>query len=331
MFKVIFDRIKRSGLWKWCCMDSDRFSARIPRLQHGVDCVEWGKWGKCLPGDHPLRKLRNLVDEVLAEIGQALNTAVRNEEPLFIPPDRVLRAMALQVFYSIRSARNLGDQLNHNPLFRRFTDISVEHEVWPDSSLMDDRSRLLDLGIAQRFLARMSERAWTEIDQTYSTVDQVLLDYWIACPPVRPDTDAPASTDNVGRLEMPTGANPEAQATSRALSTRESQILVLIGQGRTTKEISLLLGISSHTVGQHRKHLCRKLRAHSTAELASIGCSVTASADCLAFHRYMDSSPLCAIGDRHGDGDLEDDREVLFRVRTGHAVWRGRRLPETRL
>jgi transposase len=74
-----------------------------------------------------------------------------------IPPERLLRALLLQVFYSVRSERLLMEQLNYNLLFRWFVGLEIDDEVWNHAVFSKNRDRLLNQDLAQKFFARVKE------------------------------------------------------------------------------------------------------------------------------------------------------------------------------
>src|SRR5215467_11806305 len=92
-----------------------------------------------IPADHPLRPIRDLVDAALRDLSPAFDKLYADEGRPGIPPERLLRALLLQVFYSVRSERMLMDQLNYNLLFRWFVGLSVD-DVGRDGILQEPRS-----------------------------------------------------------------------------------------------------------------------------------------------------------------------------------------------
>ena len=116
---------------------------------------------KRVRSDHPLRAIRGLVNEALV----ALNTFSTLYAPIgrpSIPPEKLLRAMLLQAFYSIRSERQLMERLEYDLLFRWFVGIGVDAAVWDHSVFSKNRDRLLEGNIAARFLAAYGSAAGEE-------------------------------------------------------------------------------------------------------------------------------------------------------------------------
>lgn len=83
-----------------------------------------------IPTDHPLRAIRALSDEALRALSRDFNRLYAREGRPSIPPERLLRALLLQAFYTVHSERQLMEQLDYNPLFRRFVGLSIDDPVW---------------------------------------------------------------------------------------------------------------------------------------------------------------------------------------------------------
>ena len=106
-----------------------------------------------IPADHPLRAIRDLVDAALSELSQAFDKVYASEGRPSIPPERLLRALLLQGFYTVRSERQLMEQLDYNLLFRWFVGLSADDLVWDATVFCKNRDRLLDGDIAAKFFA----------------------------------------------------------------------------------------------------------------------------------------------------------------------------------
>ena len=83
-----------------------------------------------IPADHPLRPIRTLTDEALAELSADFNKLYAHDGRPSIPPERLLRALLLQAFYTVRSERQLMEQLDYNLLFRWFVGLSPDDPIW---------------------------------------------------------------------------------------------------------------------------------------------------------------------------------------------------------
>lgn len=107
---------------------------------------------KRVRADHPLRAIRKLADQVLREMSEEFDGLYAAIGRPSIPPERLLRALLLQVFYSIRSERMLMEQMDYNLLFRWFTGLEIDDAVWDHAVYSRNRDRLLNQAVAQSFL-----------------------------------------------------------------------------------------------------------------------------------------------------------------------------------
>src|SRR5215470_8562322 len=112
-----------------------------------------------VPQDHPLRAIRQLVDEILRELSRDFDRLYAKVGRPSIPPERLLRAQLLQIFYSIRSERLLMEQLDYNILFRWFVGLAMDEPIWVPTVFTKNRDRLLNQDLARDFLGRVVERA----------------------------------------------------------------------------------------------------------------------------------------------------------------------------
>lgn len=131
-----------------------------------------------IPVGHPLRAIRKLVDVVLAEMSQEFDALYAKGGRRSIPPERLLRALLLQVFYSIRSERVLMEQLDYNLLFRWFVGLEIDDRVWNHAVFSKNRDRLLNQEIARSFFACIKRQAAGLMSNEHFTVDGTLIEAW---------------------------------------------------------------------------------------------------------------------------------------------------------
>src|SRR5688572_1870307 len=105
-----------------------------------------------VPRDHPLRPIRTIVDQALTALSPSFDRLYSDLGRPSIPPEKLLRALLLQAFYSVRSERQLMEQLNYNLLFRWFVGLSIDDPVWDATVFCKNRDRLLDGDIARKFM-----------------------------------------------------------------------------------------------------------------------------------------------------------------------------------
>ncbi len=131
-----------------------------------------------VPADHPLRAVRDMVDQILKEMSSRFARLYSDVGRPSIAPERLLRALLLQIFYTVRSERLLVEQLNYNLLFRWFVGLNMDEEVWNHAVFSKNRERLLNEEIAEVFFQRVLEQARPYLSDEHFTVDGTLLEAW---------------------------------------------------------------------------------------------------------------------------------------------------------
>src|SRR3974390_3410617 len=133
-----------------------------------------------VPKDHPLRPIRQIVDEALAALSSEFETRYARFGRPSIPPERLLRALLLQAFYSVRSEKQLMEQLNYNLLFRWFVGVSPDDPVWDATVFCKNRDRLLNGDIAAKFFTKVLNLAQVRqlLSSEHFSVDGTLIEAW---------------------------------------------------------------------------------------------------------------------------------------------------------
>src|ERR1700747_2088598 len=138
--------------------------------------------------DHPLRPLRPMGAGILKQLSPQFNKMYAKVGRPSIPPEQLLRAQLLQLFYSVRSERLLMEEMDYNILFRWFVGLNLDDEVWDATTFTKNRNRLLEAQLAKEFLARVveqaRERGWTSDE--HFTVDGTLLEAWASVKSFQP-------------------------------------------------------------------------------------------------------------------------------------------------
>src|SRR5262249_2249442 len=133
-----------------------------------------------VPTDHPLRAIRQMVDDVLRGLSPRFDALYARSGRPSIAPEKLLRALLLQLLYSVRSERQLIEQLDYNLLFRWLVGLDMDDAVWDPTVFTKNRDRLLTGHIAQGFfdhvLAQASARALVSLEHV--SVDGTLLKAW---------------------------------------------------------------------------------------------------------------------------------------------------------
>jgi transposase len=146
-----------------------------------------------VPADHPLRAIRRLVDDVLRDMSPEFDRLYARVGRPSVPPERLLRAQLLQIFYSIRSERLLMEQLDYNLLFRWFVGLELDEPIWTPTVFTKNRDRLLNQDVARSFFRRVVDRAQGLMSDEHFTVDGTLIEAWASQKSFQPkDQDPPA-------------------------------------------------------------------------------------------------------------------------------------------
>ena len=146
-----------------------------------------------VPQDHPLRPIRDMVNQALAELSGEFQAMYSREGRPSIPPEKLLRALLLQILYTIRSARLLMEQLDYNLLFRWFVGLSMDDRVWDHSVFSKNQERFLDSDLAAAFFARILKQAASAglLSDEHFTVDGTLIEAWASLKSFRPKDGPP--------------------------------------------------------------------------------------------------------------------------------------------
>jgi transposase len=172
-----------------------------------------------IPQDHPLRDYRRFLDGVFRELSPLFDEIYAVEGRPSIPPEQLLRALALQLLYSIRSERQLMEQMDYNLLFRWFVGLGIDGRVWVPTTFSKNRDRLLEGDVARAFLAAVVGEAKRRdlVSDDHFTVDGTLMEAWASHKSFRPKDEDPG--------DGPQGRNPEVdfRKQKRSNETHESK------------------------------------------------------------------------------------------------------------
>jgi transposase len=139
-----------------------------------------------VPTEHPLRALRAMMDDILKEMSPRFAKLYADTGRPSIPPERLLRALLLQILYTVRSERLLMEQLNYNLLFRWFVGMDMDEVVWNHAVFSKNRERLLNEERAEVFFQRVLEPAKPYLSDEHFTVDGTLIEAWASHKSFRP-------------------------------------------------------------------------------------------------------------------------------------------------
>jgi len=141
-----------------------------------------------IPADHPLRAIRALTDEALSGLNSRFDALYSGMGRPSIPPEMLLRATLLQAFFSVRSERQLMEQIDYNLLFRWFVGLPIDAAVWHATVFTHNRDRLIGADVAREFLAALMKLKAVKrlLSSDHFSVDGTLIDAWASMKSFRP-------------------------------------------------------------------------------------------------------------------------------------------------
>jgi transposase len=159
-----------------------------------------------VPSDHPLRAIGVLVNEALGRLNGLFNEIYADTGRASIAPEKLMRALLLQVFYSVRSERQICEQLRYNLLFRWFVGLAMDDAVWDHSVFSKNRDRLLENAVVEAFFTEVMRLADAKglLSKEHFSVDGTLIQAWASHKSFRPKDGSDDQT--------PSGPGRNAQA-----------------------------------------------------------------------------------------------------------------------
>jgi transposase len=159
---------------------------------------------KRVRAEHPLRVIRQIANAALTSLSGELQKLYSPLGRVSIPPERLMRALLLQAFYSIRSERQLVERIDTDLLFRWFVGLGIEDPVWDATTFTKNRDRLLDGEVANQFLAAVlsQDRVKRLLSSDHFSVDGTLLEAWASPKSFRPK-DGSGGPPGPGRNSLP--------------------------------------------------------------------------------------------------------------------------------
>jgi transposase len=223
-----------------------------------------------VPANHPLRAIRQITDRVLKELSRLFARMYARLGRPSIPPEKLLRALLLQILYTIRSERMLMEELNYNLLFRWFVGLNMDEEVWDVTVFTKNRERLLKADVASRFfqLVVQEAQALDLMSDEHFTVDGTLME---ACASLKSFKKMDETQEQKPKSGEDDPGNPtvdfhgEKRSNKTHQSTTDAEaLLARKGAGKEAK-----LSYSGHVLMENRNGLVADvevLPANGTAE-----------------------------------------------------------------
>ena len=194
-----------------------------------------------VPATHPLRKIRQIVNDVLESLDGAFAKLYAVDGRPSIPPERLLRALLLQAFYTIRSERQLMEQLDYNLLYRWFVGLGIDDPVWVPTVFTKNRDRLLEANVAQQFLSQLLAHKEVSplLSDEHFCVDGTQLQAWASMKSFVPQETAAVSDEGTGTPPAAAVSNaptPVAAASSDTTPSSEAARTAALPEPADTAE-----------------------------------------------------------------------------------------------
>jgi transposase len=204
-----------------------------------------------VPTDHPLRAVRRLTDAALAELSGRFHQMYSEIGRPSIPPEQLLRALLLQLLYSVRSERMLIEQLHYNLLFRWFVGLSLDAPVWNHSTFSKNRERLLEAEVATAFLAAIVRQAAAAglLSDDHFTIDGTLLEAWASQKSFRRKDAPPPPPADPGNPTVDFRGDRRRNATHQSTTDPDARLY------KKTAGAEARLGYLGHVVMENRSTL----------------------------------------------------------------------------
>ena len=221
------------------------------------ELFSYGSLEDRIPNSHPLRPIRTMVDEALKGLDTRFSEIYGEDGRRSIPPERLLRALMLQMLYSVRSERMLIEQLEYNLLFRWFVGLSADEPVWHPSVFTKNRDRLLEGAVAEEFFSIVVEQARRKklLSDEHFTVDGTLIEAWAGQKSFQrkdrqdDDTLKPPPVDRSSNPTLNYRKEKRSNATHESLTDRFARLF------KKSKGSEAKLGYLGHVITDNRHGL----------------------------------------------------------------------------
>ncbi len=204
-----------------------------------------------IPSDHPIRRIRAVVEVVLAELDGEFAAMYAVDGRPSVPPERLLKATVLMAMYSIRSERAFCERLNYDLLFKWFLDLPIDARAFDATTFSKNRRRLLDAEIADQFFAKVVAQAKLRryVSSDHFSVDGTLLEAWASHKSFKPK-DGPPAPPPVGRnTEVSFHGERRSNQTHQSTTDPEARL------ARKSNATAAKLCFTGHTLMENRNGL----------------------------------------------------------------------------
>ena len=211
-----------------------------------------------VPADHPLRAVKALLDEAMFNMNWLFESIYCDTGRESIPPERLIRAQLLQVLYSIRSERQLVEQINYNLLYRWFVGLTIEDAVWNHSTFSINRDRLLEHDVVGELFEQVLSLASRQelLSEEHFSADGTLIQAWASQKSYRPKDEDDEPPSGKGR-----NAEANFHGEKRGNSSHESKTDSDARMAKKSPGKEAKLAYMGHTVMVNRHGLIVKAQA----------------------------------------------------------------------
>lgn len=203
-----------------------------------------------IPAEHPLRRIKRMVDEVLRSMTAAFEAMYSEHGRPSVPPERILKSKVLQALYSVRSDRQLMDRVTTDILFRWFLDMNLDEPVFDPTVFTHNRERLLAHEVAPLFFNRVYDIArrnqWASDD--HFSADGTLIEAWGSMKSFKPKDRPPGDDDTNGYSDF--RGTRRSNDTHASVTDPEARLL------RKSAGTASVLCYRMHLIGENRHGLC---------------------------------------------------------------------------
>jgi len=206
-----------------------------------------------VPADHPLRSIRTLVNEALGRLNSLFNMIYADRGRDSIAPEKLMRALLLQVFYSVRSERQLMEQMRYNLLFRWFVGLSLEDTIWNHSVFSKNRDRLFENEVIESFFTEVMRQADRQglLSKEHFSVDGTLIQAWASQKSFRPKDGSNDQTPNGGGRNAQADWKGQPRSNDTHASTTDPEARLY----RKSNNTASILSYQGHVLMENRSGL----------------------------------------------------------------------------
>jgi transposase len=206
-----------------------------------------------VPADHPLRPIRALVNEALEGLNALFNKIYSDKGRDSIAPEKLIRASLLQVFYSVRSERQICEQIRYNLLFRWFVGLAIDDAVWEHSVFSKNRDRLLENSVVEAFFGEVMRLAEARglVSKEHFSVDGTLIQAWASQKSFKPkdgsDDQRPGGPGRNSQADWK--GRPRSNDTHESTTDSDARLY------RKSHNAAAILCYQGHLLMEHRNGL----------------------------------------------------------------------------